>query len=498
MLKEQTTLPAGAIIKDSYGNRYQVETLLGKGGFSAVYRVYDRQHRSKIYALKEVINPDEQANKRLLQECGLLQQLHHPALPRVYHVFEYEKLRRVYLLMEYIDGRNLEELRCAQPGQRLPLILALSIMSPIVSALMYMHAQHPPVVHRDIKPSNIIVPADGSEAVLVDFGMAKQYIPESTTTIFRHGSPGYAAIEQYSTSSKTHMRTDVYALGATLYTLLTGRIPADAVSRITAERGKDPLIPANSLIFNIPAHVSRAISRALSVYSHDRFPSVEAFWQALHDDSPEPEIPVAMPDTPIPSLYGEDAEDITPPVALSTSPPIIPRQAPARGNKAAFILALLLPLVLVMGLLGILFYTNHATSRVPTTSSTMTPVSRGALPGPSPTQSTLYPTLSPSYAGTISDTGVANTHTAMYLTRIQQNGSHMSGQFQGLHLVGAFDGTISPTGQVQFTVKFASGVLKFYDGQIKLGGDMQGSFLAVDTQGNSLGEYGPWNVSPSS
>jgi serine/threonine protein kinase len=87
-------------------------------------------------------------------------------------------------------------------------------------------------VHRDIKPSNIIVPARGGEAVLVDFGLAKEYVIDNTTTLIRHGSPGYAAPEQYG--SGTSPQTDIYGLAATLYTLLTGTVPIDAITRVTA------------------------------------------------------------------------------------------------------------------------------------------------------------------------------------------------------------------------------------------------------------------------
>src|SRR5438445_12582237 len=98
-----------------------------------------------------------------------------------------------------------------------------------MDAITYLHKQHPPVLHRDIKPSNIIVPA-GGPPVLVDFGIAKEYEPDSTTTTVRRCSPGYGAPEQYS--SGTNNRTDIYGLGATFYVLLSGIVPADAFNRM--------------------------------------------------------------------------------------------------------------------------------------------------------------------------------------------------------------------------------------------------------------------------
>jgi serine/threonine protein kinase len=149
----------------------------------------------------------------------------------VYRVFEHDKLRRIYLLMDYVKGRNLETLRKEQPEQRFALPLVLALLATIVDALIYLHCQDPPIVHRDIKPANIIVPVGADEAVLVDFGSAKEYVADSTTTAIRLGSPGYAALEQYG--SGTTSRTVIYCLGSTLYTLLTCIFSLDAITRAT-------------------------------------------------------------------------------------------------------------------------------------------------------------------------------------------------------------------------------------------------------------------------
>jgi serine/threonine protein kinase len=154
-------------------------------------------------------------------------------------------------------------------------------MAPIVDALMYLHAQDPPIVHRDIKPANIIVPLRGGEAVLADFGSAKEYVPGSATTVVGHRSPGYAALEQYRTGTNTS--TDIYGLGATLYALLTGFIPIDALSRVlgSVSEGVDPLKPANLLQPTVPLAVAEALQRAMSIRSADRFETVEEFWQVF-------------------------------------------------------------------------------------------------------------------------------------------------------------------------------------------------------------------------
>src|SRR5260370_6554392 len=121
------TLLVGAIVQDTYGGQYCVEKLLGKGGFGAVYLVSERRSKQKVFALKEVIDPSKQDRKRLLLERKVLKRLNHPALPRVYHVFEQERLKRVYLLMEYIKGQDLELLRTAPPQTTSPLCPVLPL-----------------------------------------------------------------------------------------------------------------------------------------------------------------------------------------------------------------------------------------------------------------------------------------------------------------------------------------------------------------------------------
>jgi serine/threonine protein kinase len=279
--KESFILPEKVIVRDPQGNGYVIESVLGKGEFGAVYLVRERGKTRNLFALKEVINPDKNERERFAFEGEVLKRLNHRALPRVHRVFENDKLKRVYLLMDYIQGRNLEDLRGEQPGKCFPLPFVLVLMAPIVDALMYLHAQDPPIVHRDIKPANIIVPLRGGEAVLADFGSAKEYVPGSATTVVGHRSPGYAALEQYRTGTNTS--TDIYGLGATLYALLTGFIPIDALSRVlgSVSEGVDPLKPANLLQPTVPLAVAEALQRAMSIRSADRFETVEEFWQVF-------------------------------------------------------------------------------------------------------------------------------------------------------------------------------------------------------------------------
>ena len=476
MVQEQMTLPLGATLQDDHGGHYCVEQLLGRGGSSAVYLVSERRNKHWVFALKEVLNPRSQDRKRLLFEYELLKRLNHPALPRVYYAFEQAELKRVYLLMEYIKGKDLEVLRNEQPGERFPLQSALTLLEPIVDALMYLHQQNPPVLHRDIKPDNIIVPPDGRSAALVDFRMAKEYQAESTTTVFRRGTPGYAAIEQFGNESDTDVRTDVYGLGATLYTLLTGVKPVNAVKRLLAERGDDPLKPAHVLVPDIPLPVSQALQRALSLQPEGRFATVEDFWNALHVDTDTGE---QGQQAPVLSTSGTGKQGKT--------------YSSRRKRIAVFSLAFL---VLVVGGLGLLLSFTHPALLPSVIRQTST---RGAVlhSTSSHTATFPYPPIASSYAGTISDIGVANKKTTLSLGQMRQDGKSIAGNFQGLGLVGSLKGTVAPFGRVHFIVKYGAESL-ILDGEMKAGGDIEGTFYTLDQHGQNLGKYGLWSARAAS
>ena len=279
------TLPVGTVIRD----RYVIEGLLGKGGYGSVYLVKDKRVKGNLFALKELVDHSKLERDHFTFECEVLRRLDHPSLPHVYRTFNNDADLRAYMLMDFIDGPNLEALRKRQPDSRFHLSQALIIMKPIMDALSYLHNQQPPIIHRDIKPANIIVPRTGDETMLVDFGIAKEYEPDSTTTSVRRCSPGYGAPEQYS--SGTNNRTDIYGLGATFYALLSGVVPADAFYRMIQLGSKEPdtLEPLTNLVPDLPMSVADAIHRAMSINFHDRFASVEEFWQALSVHSEEPE-----------------------------------------------------------------------------------------------------------------------------------------------------------------------------------------------------------------
>ncbi len=508
MLQEQMILPIGATVQHPEGGRYVIEALLGKGGFGAVYLIRDRHSKGRQFALKEVIDPSRRDRERFTFEANVLRRLNHEALPHVYQVFESKNLKRVYMLMDYVQGRDLEALLKEQPNQRFSLPLAIAIMAPIVDALGYLQAQDPPIVHRDIKPSNIIVPARGGGAVLVDFGLAKEYIVDTTTTLIRNGSPGYAAPEQYG--SGTNPQTDIYGLAATLYTMLTGTVPVDAITRVTVRKGSDPLVPAHLVAPDIPWAAAMAIERAMSISSADRFATVEEFWQELTKDAPKQQVSLPRlpsPETPQPLTVPEQVLK-----RMSIGPQSVqyPYYAP-HSSKRRVILPIVFALLLISAVGMSFLITQHGNPPAPQHNIARTIV-------PSPPQSTVtspassapsalstltqgvpeYPGLAVSYGGTVVDL-LVNEKTTMFLTQIQQKQGSISGNFQGLGLVGPFKGSITKEGHLQFNVRVStSGATLSFEGDIKIGGDVAGSFAVLDQYGQPTGESGAWSVASSS
>ena len=234
----------------------------------------------------------------------------------------------------------------------------------------------------------------------------------------------------------------------------------------------------------------------------DRVPTTETFWNARRTDPIEQQKqwPVLhLPHTPRPPIVERDVKSINTDHAIHI--PAKQRGVFSRRHIriSPLFLALLLPLVLS---LGFLWYAVHPSPHRPSTvaatipRSALTPTPRPVL-SPTASPSTLYPPVAQSYAGEINDIGVANTKTIMYLAHIKQDQNRLSGNFQGLGLIGTLTGTVSSSGIVHFTVKIDAGTLIF-DGNIKVGGDIRGTFKAVDRQGQSLGEYGDWKVNRTS
>lgn len=259
--------PTGKIIY----NRYRVVQQLGQGGFGAVYRVWDL-HLKRPYALKENLDTSPEAQRQFFREATLLSNLNHPNLTRVTDHFDIPGQGQ-YLVMDFVEGEDLET-----KLERGPLSEheVLPWLEQICAALTYLHRQQPPIIHRDLKPANIRITHD-SRAMLVDFGIAKTYDPQARTTMgARAVTPGYSPPEQYGHGT-TDARSDLYALGATLYAALTGQEPPESVQLMLGT----PLTPPRTLNSNISPVIEAAILKAMALRPEDRFQTAEAFWTGL-------------------------------------------------------------------------------------------------------------------------------------------------------------------------------------------------------------------------
>src|SRR5215210_5543295 len=243
-------------------NRYLVLEQIGQGGMGAVYIATDQRFGSTV-ALKETFFTDESLRKAFEREAVLLNHLRHPALPRVSDHFVEEEGQ--FLVMEYVEGADLGELLKARGGW-FPVADVLAWADELLDALEYLHTQEPPVIHRDIKPQNIKRTERG-RMVLLDFGLAKGTPRASATQTgsLLGYSPQYAPLEQVQ-GTGTDPCSDIYSLGATLYHLLTGEPPVDALTRAAAvvNNEADPLRPAHVVRPEVPVAISKVIRRAMS------------------------------------------------------------------------------------------------------------------------------------------------------------------------------------------------------------------------------------------
>jgi serine/threonine protein kinase len=288
-------------------DRYQIEEELGRGGMGAVYRARDENIGIDV-AIKENLVESADFERQFKREAAMLASLRHPGLPRVSDYFTLEGQRQ-YLVMDYIPGEDARQVLVKAEG-KLPIEQVLGWGLDLAEALVYLHNRTQPIIHRDIKPGNIKITPDG-HAVLVDFGLAKAYNIVQTTTIGAKAfTPGFAPPEQYGVGTgRTDPRTDIYALGATLYNLLTGKLPADSMDRAM---GTKALAPIRELRPKTPASVAEVLERALAVKPEDRWPSAVEFRDAFKQAVTASQAPATAPATPQPDVPLEAASPLIP------------------------------------------------------------------------------------------------------------------------------------------------------------------------------------------
>ena len=321
----EEALPPGTRIEE-----FEIERALQSGGFGVTYLARDRSLERRV-AIKEYL-PREWGGRRsdgsvgprssshakdyrwgltrFLEEARTLARLDHPRIVRVHRVIE--AWGTAYMVMEYVEGRNLEEALKAEgpwPEERVR-----GLLDSLLPGLAQVHAAG--LIHRDIKPANVMLRADGTP-VLIDFGAARYAAGAHSHSLTSVLTPGYAPFEQYQTGGKQGAWTDVYALGAVAYRALSGQTPVEATARVRA----DPLAPVSAAAGGVSESFGAAVTSALAVWTEDRPQDVTAWrarWDAgaVHAPSPSPSLssssspaPSPPPSPAVPSPpQGEEAD----------------------------------------------------------------------------------------------------------------------------------------------------------------------------------------------
>jgi eukaryotic-like serine/threonine-protein kinase len=304
----QTILEAGTVLR----KRYEILELVGQGGMGAVYKAADRRLEGRVCAVKEILphltentaSPEEleQVAEQFRMEASVLARLDHPMLPKVSDYFSNGS--REYLVMDYVPGRDLQEL--LHEKQRLNEFFTeaqvVEWAVQLLDSLDYLHNQDPPVLHRDIKPSNIKLTPRG-DIKLVDFGLVKlmQANDSRTVTVVQgRGTVAYTPLEQYGGDSGfTDARSDLYSLAATLYHLLAGQPPIDAKERFLRPGSLPSLCSVNP---TVTPRLERVLFQALSMHPNERPATAREMRELMIGSMPLPQISQAALPQPFPKL----------------------------------------------------------------------------------------------------------------------------------------------------------------------------------------------------
>ncbi|MGZ8218955.1 serine/threonine protein kinase [Methylomagnum sp.] len=302
-------LPYQAVLN----NKFLIGRILGKpGGFGMTYLALDLVLHTTVaikeYLPRELVARNANSFKvvphsgvdgerfsyglgQFLQEARTLCKFSHPNVVRVREFFEQNNT--AYLAMDYYEGISLEEYR-RRNGGKLNETTALALMTPIMDGLLEVHAKG--FLHRDVKPSNIYLTNTGIP-ILLDFGAARLALHgHGARTLSVILTPGFAPFEQYLEKAEFGPTTDIYAIGATLYYLLTGEKPQEAAGRYR----RDEMVPPHELTPTITLRTSFAVMRTLAIEPEQRPQTIQELKALLLPDGPMTSIPVPVPSRPAP------------------------------------------------------------------------------------------------------------------------------------------------------------------------------------------------------
>jgi serine/threonine protein kinase len=252
--------------KSSRFGRYRILAELGRGAMGVVYQARDPKI-NRLVAIKTIaltgLNPAEEREfrERFFHEAQAAGRLSHPRIVTIFDVGEEPDTLNPYIVMEYVDGRSLEEM-LSKTDEKLAFDTTLRLTQELAEALDYAHAQG--IVHRDIKPANIIVGTD-SHLKIADFGVAKLNLAHRTLPGHTIGTPAYMSPEQLN-GDPVDGRSDLFSLGVVLYRMLTGHRPFQGNSPLTVcfkVANHDP-VPVTVFDSDLPPEVNYIVSRALA------------------------------------------------------------------------------------------------------------------------------------------------------------------------------------------------------------------------------------------
>lgn len=299
-----------------YNGRYQVVQEIGRGGMaSTIYRVVDIQDSRRVLALKEIdktqldLKDADQIIQAFERESQLLQRLDHPNIIKSHDFFQ--EGDKYYMAMDLVVGRTLEKILESSPGG-FPEARVLPWAEQLCDALGYLHTQTPPIIYRDLKPANVMIEDAGGQVMIIDFGIAREFKGgKKKGDTIRFGTAGYAPPEQYEQSKiETRPASDIYALGALLYHLLTGDDPTNMpLGFFSRARLSGPAVGASQ-------RVADALEKAVAMDADQRFQTMADFSRALTGRAaPAPK------KSPRPAkIAGPQAPSATPAVGGSAAP----------------------------------------------------------------------------------------------------------------------------------------------------------------------------------
>ncbi len=252
---------------DLVGKRYRLLAVIGTGGMSTVYLALDTV-LNKQWAAKEIKDVADPKQRELIvrsivTEANMIKSFDHPAIPRIVDLVD--EHGTLYVIMDYVEGRALSALLAAEGPQSEDEVVGWALQ--LCDALEYLHSRTPPVIYRDMKPSNVMLKPNG-QVQIIDFGIAREYradgeeVTAAMGDTVQLGTRGYAPPEQYGGSGQTDARADVYALGATMYTMLTGKNPAEPPYQI---------LPLRQIDASFSPGLERVVAKATQPDPADRF-----------------------------------------------------------------------------------------------------------------------------------------------------------------------------------------------------------------------------------